>query len=166
MSPTATGRLLSTPDGENLVLERRFNATIEDVWASITESERTARWFAAWWGDAGPRKTVRYRMVFEGEEAPEGDVLIEVCEPPKRLIVQTPGEGETWRLEATLSESEGVTTLTFIHHLVGRDQAGFIGPGWDYYLDMLVASRDDLTLPAWDDYFPTLQEFYENLQPE
>ena len=34
--------------------------TIDDVWASITESQRTARWFCSWEGDATPGKVIRY----------------------------------------------------------------------------------------------------------
>ena len=48
----------------------RFEPASTDVWASITESERTARWFASWTGDAGPGKTIRYRLEFE-EGKPE-----------------------------------------------------------------------------------------------
>jgi uncharacterized protein YndB with AHSA1/START domain len=54
MNPTPGGRLVRTPTGRDLVLIRRFRAPIEDVWASITESDRTARWFASWTGDAAP----------------------------------------------------------------------------------------------------------------
>ena len=46
MTPRPTGRLLDTPGGRQLLLTRSFRAGIEDVWASITESERTARWFS------------------------------------------------------------------------------------------------------------------------
>ena len=68
MNPTPTGTLIRTPDGRDLVLIRTFRATIHDVWASITESERTARWFASWTGDAAPGETIRYTMTFEAGE--------------------------------------------------------------------------------------------------
>ena len=31
-----------------------------------------------------------------------------------------------------------------MHHLDPTDEIGAYGPGWEYYLDMLVAARDDL----------------------
>ncbi len=82
--PTPTGRLVDTDVGRDLVLTRTFEASIEDVWASITESERTARWFASWTGDPGTGKTIRYRLTFEGPDAAEADMTIDVCDPPRR----------------------------------------------------------------------------------
>jgi uncharacterized protein YndB with AHSA1/START domain len=54
MKPTPTGRVVSTAQGRDLVLERTFRAPIEDVWASITEPERTARWLGPWEGEGAP----------------------------------------------------------------------------------------------------------------
>jgi hypothetical protein len=46
MTNPPTGRLVPTADGSELILSRTFRAPIEDVWASVTEPDRTARWFA------------------------------------------------------------------------------------------------------------------------
>jgi uncharacterized protein YndB with AHSA1/START domain len=162
MTPEPGGRLQPTAEGRDLVLTRSFRASIEDVWGSITESERTARWFASWTGEPGAGKTIRYRMSFEGE-APEADMLIEVCEPPHHLAVATRDEYGGWHLEAKLVEVDGVTELTFVHHLEDEVNVGEVGPGWEYYLDMLVASRGDDQVPDFDDYFPGQQAYYEGL---
>jgi uncharacterized protein YndB with AHSA1/START domain len=162
MTPPPTGQLLPTPEGRDLVLTRSFAAPIEDVWASITESERTARWFASWTGDAGPGKTIRYKLGFEGD-APEADMTIDACEPPHHLAVSTSDDFGTWRLEARLAESDGVTELRFVHHLDDGADVGSIGPGWEYYLDMLAASRDERELPDFDDYYPAQKGYYESL---
>jgi hypothetical protein len=34
------------------------------------------------------------------------------------------------------------------------------GPVWEYYLDMLAASRAGVPRPEWDDYFPAQLEYY------
>jgi uncharacterized protein YndB with AHSA1/START domain len=162
MTPRPNGQLLGTADGRDLVLTRSFRAGIDDVWASITESERTARWFASWTGEPGPGKTIRYKLVFEGD-APEADMTIDACEPPHHLAVSTRDEYGTWRLEARLTENEGVTELTFIHHLDEGADVGSVGPGWEYYLDMLVASRTGDQLPDFDDYYPAQKGYYEGL---
>jgi hypothetical protein len=39
-----------------------------------------------------------------------------------------------------------------------------VGPGWEYYLDQLVAVTTDAPLPSWDDYFPALRGYYEQQQ--
>ena len=45
MTTTPTGRLVPAAGGSALVVSRTFRAPIEDVWASVTEPDRTARWF-------------------------------------------------------------------------------------------------------------------------
>jgi uncharacterized protein YndB with AHSA1/START domain len=162
MTPRPTGRILPTPDGRDLVLTRSFRAPIDDVWASITESERTARWFASWTGEPGPGRTIRLQLAFE-EGAPESEMVIDACDPPRHLAVTTVDEAGTWRLEARLAEVDGTTELTLVHHLDPGANPGEVGPGWEYYLDMLVASRDGTSRPAFDDHFPAQQAYYEGL---
>jgi uncharacterized protein YndB with AHSA1/START domain len=163
MSPPPTGKLIPTDAGRDLVLTRTLRAGIEDVWASITESERTARWFASWSGEAGPGKTIRYKMSFEGEDAPEADMRIDACEPPHHLAVSTVDEHGSWHLEARLAEADGETVLTLTHHLDDGVDVGSTGPGGEYYLDNLVSSRDGTPLPDFNDYFPAQQAYYEGL---
>ena len=38
---------------------------------------------------------------------------------------------------------------------------GSVGPGWEYYLDMLVASREGDPQPSFDDYYPAQHEYYQ-----
>lgn len=162
MTPLPTGRLVTGDTGRDLVLTRSFRAPIEDVWASITEPDRTARWFATWTGDAGPGKTIRYRMVFEGE-MPDAEMTIDACEPPHHLAVSTTDENGTWRLEARLAEQDGTTVLTFVQHLDDGADISSVGPGWEYYLDMLVASHFGQPLPEFDDYYPSQRDHYAAL---
>lgn len=165
MSPTPTGRLFSTPAGRDLVLTRTFRAPIEDVWASITESERTARWFAKWWGEPGPGRTIHYSMGFEGGEH-EAEMTIEACEPPHHLAVSAANAYGGWHLEAHLSEANGITELRFTHHLDTKVNVGEVGPGWEYYLDNLIASRDGAPTPDFNDYFPSQKDYYLGLGTE
>jgi uncharacterized protein YndB with AHSA1/START domain len=152
---------MTTDAGRDLVLTRTFDAPIGDVWASITEPERTARWFATWSGEPGPGKTIRYRLTFEGPDAAEADMRIDACDPPHHLAVSTVDDHGSWRLDARLVEAAGQTTLTFTHHLDDTTNAGEVGPGWEYYLDNLVVSRTGDPPPDFDDYFPALQAHYE-----
>lgn len=92
---------------------------------------------------------------------------IDVCEPPRHLVTRshTPGEGQpdtVWRLELNLEESDGVTTLTFAQEMSDPAVAENVGPGWDYYLDRLVAAETgaDVATVAWDDYYPAQAEHY------
>jgi uncharacterized protein YndB with AHSA1/START domain len=161
MNPVPAGKLIATAEGLDLVVVRTFNAPIEDVWASITESERTARWWGPWKGEPGPGKTIRYKMAFEGE-GPDSEMLIEACEPPVHLAVRGLG-AYGWRLEAHLSESNGITEMRFTHHLDEKTNVGDVGPGWEYYLDNLVASRDGTTMPDFNHYYPSQKAYYLGL---
>ncbi|GGK94433.1 SRPBCC family protein [Nocardia jinanensis] len=162
MSIRPTGRLAPTPGGHDLVLTRTYRAPIEDVWASVTESERTARWFGPWEGDAGPGRTIRVRMSYE-EGQPWSDYTVDTCEPPRHLALRTVDEYGSWHLEVTLTERDGQTELVFIHHLDSTAQIPEVGPGWEYYLDALGASRTDTRRPDFDDYYPALRDYYTNL---
>lgn len=154
MSPTPTGRLF----GDDLVLTRRFRAPIADVWASLTEPERTARWFGPWKGEAGPGGAIQVQMVLE-EGQPWMDMTVDACEPPRRLALSA---GDDWVLDMVLTESAGVTELRFTQHLTGTEGVGEVGPGWEFYLDALVASRDGSPAPDFDDYYPAQKAWFEN----
>ena len=158
MTTTPTGRLL---DGR-LELTRRFKASIDDVWASITEPERTARWFGHWSGEGRPGATVRLTLD-HGDEQTESDLTIIACEPPRRLEVDVIDEEGRWRLEARLAEDGGVTTLTFVHHLDPETDVTSVGPGWEYTLALLTALVTDAPEPNFDDYYPAMAEYYKGL---
>lgn len=162
MMPTPTGQIVRTPDGYDLVIVRTFRASIQDVWASITEPDRTARWFAAWTGEPGAGRTIHYTMTFEAE-GPAAEMQIEACDPPRHLAVRALNDYGAWRLEAHLSESGGITELRFTQHLDTRANVGDLGPGWEYYLDNLAASRTGDPLPNWNDYYPAQKAYYLDL---
>jgi uncharacterized protein YndB with AHSA1/START domain len=155
MSPKPTGHVR----GKQLILTRRFVAPIDDVWTSVTSSESTARWFGRWEGDAGPGKTVRLQMLHE-QGQPWTNVTIEQCEAPRHLVVTTRDAAGEWRIELTLSQTGETTELRFVHHLSDPKLAGDAGPGWEYYLDMLVAARAGEALPSFEDYYPALRAYY------
>jgi uncharacterized protein YndB with AHSA1/START domain len=156
MSPTPTGRLF----GNDLVVTRTFRAPIADVWASLTESDRTARWFGPWKGEAGAGNTIQVQMIHE-EGQPWMDLTIDACEPPSRLAISGSEEAGGWHMDMVLAERDGLTELRFTHHLTSTEGAGEIGPGWEFYLDALVASRDGQPAPVFDDYYPALKEHFE-----
>ncbi|MFE0426399.1 SRPBCC family protein [Streptomyces sp. NPDC058953] len=164
-SPVPTGRLLTDGDGGTaLVLARTLAAAPDEVWAHLTESARTALWYGPWRGEPGPGAVVEVRTAFE-----EGDgwspFTIEVCEPPRRLLVTAGTDAAAWRLEASLSAGGGRTAVELRHHLPGGPVTGLgeIGPGWEYYLDMFTASFAGVPLPVFATYYPALRGYYEEL---
>ena len=159
MSRNATGRVVPIAGERALVIERTFKAPIEDVWASITENDRLARWIGRWEGDAGPGRTVSFLMTAEESARPE-DVHIVECVPPRLLRTVFNQSAGGWHVDVTLSEAEGVTTLRFSQAI--GEEVSDVGPGWEYYLDRLAAAREDAPMPEWDDYYPAQSEHYAN----
>lgn len=142
---TATGRL----DDGDLVLRRRFSATIDDVWDSITISERLARWFGTWTGDPATG-TVMVTMNAEPEEYPAIAYDIEVCEPPRLLIVHSVDDYGTWHLRVEITEDGDDTVLELRQIRIDPSMARDVGPGWEWYLDRLVAAVADEQPPGID----------------
>jgi hypothetical protein len=103
---------------------------------------------------------IKVQMGFE-DQAPWLDKRIDACDPPRRLALSN--ESGDMRIELLLSHSDGETELRLVHHLDPTDDIAAYGPGWEYYLDMLVAARDDLPTPRFEDYYPAMKRYYEAL---
>lgn len=166
MTMHASGRLLKTPRGRDLVLVRSLALPIAEAWEYLTDSDLTERWFGPWEGDARTGGSVRIRMRFE-ESEPAIRARIVACEAPHRLALHTVDEYGSWELDLTLEEDgEDDTLLRFVHHLDADAEVGDIGPGWEYYLDLLIAATEDTERPGFDQYYPALREAYLALRPE
>ena len=83
MSPTPTGEVRRTGEGRDLVLVRDLPGSIDDVWASLTESERTGRWFASWTGDGRVGGAITLTLVAEEGARRQ--------RPPSRRASRPPG---------------------------------------------------------------------------
>ncbi len=163
-SPTGRRRIV----GGNTFCEwtRTFNAPIDDVWAAVTEPDRLARWIGTWTGDPADGH-VKFQMLFEGDDIPAERFGIDECERPHRLRITTsmPYDSinpEHWLLRLDLAEHDGVTTLTFAQDVPDPKMAEGVGPGWDYYLDRLLAAErgDSLESVVFEDYSPAMGAYY------
>lgn len=162
MKSTPTGAI---EDG-NLVLVRRFGAPIDDVWASLTESDRLERWIGRYEGDPASGQ-VDFYMTAEAEDIEATSVMIEVCQPPSVLqVTQLVGDAP-WRLRAELTPTAEGTTLTFRHLGLDPESREMVGPGWEYYLDRWRAAVDGDDVSAFDfdrDYYPAMGDYYRSLR--
>lgn len=160
--------------GRELAFTRTFRAPVDDVWAACTEPARMERWIGTWTGDPAAGEVV-FRMTAEGDDVPEEVFLVQVCEPPHRFVLRSRDPGSFsedgsgpqvhWEHTLELVETDGVTTLTFRQVVpegpVGADMVASVGPGWDYYLDRLVASYagDDLDAIAFAPYLERSEHY-------
>ena len=102
-------------------------------------------------------------MTFEGQEPPGDEMEIRECAPPRRLAVTSQVGEQRWYLDVDLSEADGVTTLAFSQPDVDPEDALSVGPGWEFYLDRLVAAETGGDLAAIDferDYYPAMADHY------
>lgn len=161
MNSKPTGRL----HGSDLILTRTFRAPIEDVWTSVTSSESTARWFGPWEYADADKKQIRFQMVFE-EGKPWSNATIEACEAPRLLALETNDASGRWKLELRLAEEAGTTKLELVHRDVNKKMIGEVGPGWEFYLDLLVAAREGKPPVKFSDYYPAQKEYFTALGEE
>jgi hypothetical protein len=88
---------------------------------------------------------------------------IRECDPPRFLAVTAHTPQGPWNLELALTERDGVTELTFSQPGIDPAEAESVGPGWEYYLDRLVAAEtggDVTTIDFERDYFPAMAAHY------
>jgi uncharacterized protein YndB with AHSA1/START domain len=159
---TPTGRFLTRDGARVLTLSREFRAPIEDVWAAVIEPERLARWIGTWTGDPASGE-VAFAMTAEGDDVEAETMVIRACEPPHRLHLTTRFGDQSWLLELDLTHADGVTTLVFSQPGIAAEQVGDVAPGWEYYLDRLVAAETGGDVGAVDferDYHPAMSAPY------
>ena len=102
-------------------------------------------------------------MGFEGDGASYEEMEIRECDPPRTLTVTSHVGPYVWYLDVDLSEADGVTTLAFSQPDLDHDDSLSVGPGWEYYLDRLVAVETGGDLAAIDferDYYPAMADYY------
>jgi uncharacterized protein YndB with AHSA1/START domain len=168
MTATPTGRLGQQDGRDAVVFERTFTAAITDVWAAVTESDRLERWFGTWTGDPASG-SVTVLMNAEGDNAQPSTFTIDRCEPPRLLGVSAVDEYGTWILTVELAAAGDVTTLRLSQVIKDPASLENTGPGWDYYLDRLVAAEtggDPGSLDFDRDYYPALRDHYVAIQKQ
>lgn len=160
----ATGHRDDRDGTTYVVFERRFHAPIADVWAAVTESDRLSRWIGNWSGDPASG-SISFFMTAEAEDAPAETIWIDECVEPTRLVMRSArpdDHSEVWSWQIDLAEAHGVTTLTFAQEVCDVTLAESVGPGWDYYLDRMVAAEtgSDLAAIDFNDYYPQFAAYY------
>jgi uncharacterized protein YndB with AHSA1/START domain len=159
MAQDATGIVTRDSEGYRLELTRRLSGPVVDVWGAITDPSRSAKWFGPWQGEAGVGRTIKLQLAFE-EGQPWSDVRIDACEATRHLAISMVDGGGEWRLSVELRALDDGTELGFVQPLADPATVASVGPGWEYYLDMLCAAYTDSPLPTFDDYYPAQAGYY------
>ena len=156
---------LRAADGKGVVrLQDRFDTDIDDLWSALTDPDRLARWLGEVEGDLRQGGEFRARYFASGWE---GTCRVEVCDPPRRLLLLTNAPDEPdGVIEATLS-ADGDQTVLVIEdpacpgpdrRLRGRDQVHVED------LAAYLAGRERCDARArWQELHPAYQELAAEL---
>ena len=88
---------------------------------------------------------------------------IDACEPPHHLAVSTVDEHGTWRLEATLAETDGITELTFDPPPRRRARTPVRSARAGSTTSTTSSRRaNGAPMPDFEDYFPALKPHFES----
>ncbi len=149
---------LRTDDGVGVVrVEDRFATDADDLWSAITDPVRLDRWIGAVSGDLHLGGDFEARFHGSGWE---GTGRVEVCEPPRRLLVTTrdadgPG-GST--IEVLLSAEGAQTVLVVEERGMPIEHLADYGAGMQAQVEDLAAhvtggERGDLS-QRWAELVP------------
>jgi uncharacterized protein YndB with AHSA1/START domain len=129
---------LRAADGTGIVrLEDRFDTDVDDLWSALTDPGRLARWLGEVDGDLHRGGELSARFFASGWE---GTCRIEVCEPPRRLMLLTKSEGEPDGVfEVTLTADGDHTILVIEDRGVPLDHIAAYGAGDQIHVEDLAA---------------------------
>jgi uncharacterized protein YndB with AHSA1/START domain len=137
----AGNRILGTlrsADGKGVVrMEDRFDTDIDDLWSALTDPSRLARWLGEVAGDLRLGGEFRARF-FDGWE---GTGRVEVCEPPRRLLVVTKHDRQQneQTMEAVLTADGGQTILVWEERGMPVNLLAPYGAGIQVHVEELAA---------------------------
>jgi uncharacterized protein YndB with AHSA1/START domain len=128
---------LRTADGKVVVrMEVHYRTDVDDLWSALTDPERLARWVARVDGD------LRVGGAFQASFTSgwEGPGRVDVCEPPRRLLVtMSPGQDEQTVIEVELVPDGDVTRLVVEERGIPLDEGAVHGAGWQAHVEDLAA---------------------------
>jgi uncharacterized protein YndB with AHSA1/START domain len=135
-------RLLGTlrsADGKGVVrIEDRYDTDIDDLWSAITDPSRLARWYGEVKGDLRIGGEFHVRVFASGWE---GARRVEVCEPPRRLMLVGKEEDAPDELvtEVTLTPDGGQTLLVVEERGMPVEYLAAYGAGVQIHVEDLTA---------------------------
>lgn len=141
-------------------VEDVYDTDAADLWSAITEPERLARWIATVEGDLRVGGTLQAQFTSTWE----GPGRIDVCEPPRHLVVtMEPGTDEEAVIEAVLTaEGAARTRLVVEERGLPLDVLYKHGAGWQAHIEDLaryLSGGESIWKARWEQLTPA----YESL---
>ena len=157
---------LRSADGKGVVrMEDRYDTDIDDLWSAFTDTSRLARWLGEFEGDLRLGGEYRARFYASGWE---GTGRVEVCEPPRRLLVVNAEEDRDEHvIEATLAADGDQTILILEERGMPVNLLAAYGAGIQVHVEDLaahLAGRERCDAGArWTELQPAYEELAANV---
>ncbi|MGO1510486.1 MAG: hypothetical protein ACTHXO_09430 [Actinomycetaceae bacterium] len=157
--PTGTVSPGATPGRVHLVVSRRLPVPQSVAWYNVATSEGLARWFGPYDGDPRSGRVDVTMLAEEGHPTLPIDVV--ECRAPDRLVVRSVGEG-AWDLAIDFQPDVESCFATLTHLDVEPGMVGDVGPGWEFYMDRLLAAEGggDPSAVDFAEYHPSMSEHF------
>jgi uncharacterized protein YndB with AHSA1/START domain len=133
---------LHSADGDGIVrVEKRLNVGADEVWSALTDPDRLASWLGEVEGDLHLGGRFSARFFASGWE---GTGRVEVCEPPRRLLVLTkhaddPDTPDEHVIEVMLTADRDQTILTWEERPIPLNLLAAYGAGIQVHVEDLAA---------------------------
>ena len=167
MTPQRTGTgtvvgSLRAVNGKAVVrMEDDFGTDAEDLWSALTDPQRLGRWVA--WVDGDLRLGGEFRARFTSGW--EGPGRVDVCEPPRRLLVtMCPGRDDQTVIEVELFPDGDQTRLVLEERGLPLNAAAAHGAGWQAHVEDLAAHLSGRPTADWPTRWTELTPTYRDQQ--
>lgn len=140
-----------------------YDTDIDDLWSTLTDPRRLARWIATVDGHLRLGGRIHARFTSGGEFPGR----IDVCEPPRHLLVTwnpaTTGEPV---MEAMLTPAGAQTRLVIEDRGIPLTELAEHGAGWQAHVEDLVSHLSGRPPCVWHDRWVELTPSYKQLASE
>jgi uncharacterized protein YndB with AHSA1/START domain len=154
---------LRTMDGKAVVhMEDVFDTDASDLWSALTDPHRLARWIAHVDGDFRLGGAFRARFT----SGWEGPGRVDVCEPPRRLLVTLcPGQDDQTVIEAEIfPDGDHQARLVLEERGLPLNEAAVHGAGWQVHVEDLAAHLAGRPTADWRTRWTELTPTYRERQ--
>lgn len=129
--------LPGTDDRGVVRLADRFDTDPDDLWSALTDPERLARWLGEVEGDLQEGGEFRAHWLASGWE---GICRVQVCDPPRRLVVHTESPDQPdGVVEITLTPEHDQTVLVTEDRGVPLEEIAAYGAGDQIHVEDLAS---------------------------
>ena len=145
----ATGRVVRDRRGLDLIVERTVPAPAAEVWKWLTASTHLKKWIGSYKGTPIVGGEIAFSMSFE-EGSGSSQVTVTECAQETRFVldwVAGNGGGAPWHVAVSIADLGASTVVFLAQRISDPKQAGEVGPGWEYYLDRMLAARSGAAMP-------------------